>query len=398
MENNPQFRQPGVPPRQPSIQSRKSQLRDKKKKQEQDNLRKWGRRALIIARRTLLVLLTVVVLLVAALAIVANYVFNGPYPEAQKVLVMTLEEASATKWIAPLFMGQEAVDAIIHPPVNNNLSGEQTNTDLIQIDTTGGLSGNSTEWDSHPDGIRIETVGGDTYTAYVMLIRNPAQVYLATSSDKFSKDVPGKRITAAIESEKAIAGINAGAFFDNGTSSSVVGSIPQGLTVSGGKVVWTSGDTPVGTQTAFVGFTNDNKLIVQQGLTADKVAELGIRDGCSFGPVLLMNGTINEAAYNGNSGLNPRTAIGQRADGAVIFVCIDGRQPGALGGTYADIIDIMVEYGAVNACNLDGGSSTVMLYRDPETQKVSMINSYSLLQEEPRRMPTFFMVRPASED
>lgn len=371
-------------------------LPQRRKPRKKKNI-KMRKRAWCILRRTLLVILTLVVLLVAALAIVLDHVLNGPYPEAQKVLVMSLEEASATKWIAPLFMGQAAVDAIIDPPENNNLAGEQTDTDMIQIDLSGGLSGDSTEWDGHPDGIRIETVGGDTYTGYVMLIRDPSSVYLAVSSTSFSTDKPGKRITQAIEDEGAIAGINAGAFYDNGTTSSVVGSIPQGLTVANGEVVWTSGDTPVGEQTAFVGFTNEHKLIVSQGLTASDVEEMGIRDGCSFGPVLLMNGQINEGAYNGNSGLNPRTAIGQRADGAVIFVCIDGRQASSLGGTYKDLIDIMVEYGAVNACNLDGGSSTVMLYRDPETSEVSMVNSYSLLQEEPRRMPTFFMVRP-SED
>ncbi len=371
---------------------RPERRKPRKKKNEMLRKRVW-----CIVRRSLLVLLTLVLLAAAALVIVLDHIFNGPYPEAQKVLVMSLEEASATKWIAPLFLGQEAVDAIIHPALDNNLSGETTNTDLIQIDTSGGLTGDSTEWDSHPDGIRIETVGGDTYTGYVMLIRDPSQVYLATSSETFSTDRPGKRITQAIEDEGAIAGINAGAFYDNGTTSSVVGSIPQGLTVAGGKVVWTSGETPVGAQTAFVGFTNEHKLIVSQGLTKDDVETMGIRDGCSFGPVLLMNGQINEAAYNGNSGLNPRTAIGQRADGAVIFVCIDGRQASSLGGTYADIIDVMVEFGAVNACNLDGGSSTVMLYRDPESGEVSMVNSYSLLQEEPRRMPTFFMVRPGSE-
>ena len=58
-----------------------------------------------------------------------------------------------------------------------------------------------------------------------------------------------------------------------------------------------------------------------------------------------------------------------------------------------DTIDIMVEYGAVNACNLDGGSSTVMLLRD-EAGQVQFVNNVSLLQEEPRRMPTAFMVRP----
>ena len=82
----------------------------------------------------------------------------------------------------------------------------------------------------------------------------------------------------------------------------------------------------------------------------------------------------------------------------MIFVCIDGRQAGSLGGTYADIIDIMVEFGAVNACNMDGGSSSVMMYRDSrglfgDAGQVQMINNYSLLQSQPRKMPNFWMVR-----
>ena len=351
-----------------------------------------------ILRRTLLVILTLVVLLLIGLVILLDHIFNGPFPQAQKVLVMSLEEASATKWIAALFIGQDAVDAIIDPPENNNLEGQETDTDMIQIDLSGGLGGASSEWDAYPDGIRIDTIGGDTYTGYVMIIRDPSRVYLATSSDNFAAAELGKRITQVIEDEGAVAGINAGAFFDDGTTSSAVGSQPQGLTVADGKVVWSTGTTPVGEQTAFVGFTEDHKMVVGQGFTKEDVAELKIRDGCSFGPVLLMNGAPNEGAYNGNSGLNPRTAIGQRGDGAVLFVCIDGRQASSLGGTYKDLIDIMTQYGAVNACNLDGGSSSVMLYRDPETRQVSMINSYSLLQAEPRRMPTFFMVAPASED
>ena len=84
----------------------------------------------------------------------------------------------------------------------------------------------------------------------------------------------------------------------------------------------------------------------------------------------------------------------------MIFVCIDGRQTSSLGGTYADVINIMVEYGAINACNMDGGSSSVMMYRDTTGKlgtagEVSMINNYSLLQSEPRRMPNFWLVREA---
>ena len=160
-------------------------------------------------------------------------------------------------------------------------------------------------------------------------------------------------------------------------------------------MVWKTGSAP---EEGFAGFNQDNVLVVAKTMTADKAMELGIRDGCCFGPVLIMNGEINEEAYNVNSGLNPRTAIGQCADGTVIFLCIDGRQASSLGATYANVIDIMIEYGAVNACNLDGGSSTVMFQRDYETGEINMINSYSLLQEEPRRMPTFYMVRPSSED
>ena len=72
------------------------------------------------------------------------------------------------------------------------------------------------------------------------------------------------------------------------------------------------------------------------------------------------------------------------------------------GGTYADIINIMVEFGAVNACNMDGGSSSVMMYRDErglfgEAGATTMINNYSLLQSQPRRMPNFWMVRKATK-
>ena len=232
-----------------------------------------------------------------------------------------------------------------------------------------------------------------------MIVRDPAQVYMATSTDNFSYSTPGTRITDEIENEGAIAAVNAGAFFDDGTASPKVGSVPLGVVMAGGRCVWYHG-TP--NERGFAGFNEDNILIVAKDVTKAQAEEWGIRDGCGFGPVLIMDGEVNDAAYNKNSGFNPRTAIGQRADGAVIFVCIDGRQTGSLGGTYRDIIDIMVEYGAVNACNMDGGSSSVMLYRDTygrygEAGKVQMMNSYSLMQAEPRRMPNFWMVRPASE-
>ena len=353
-----------------------------------------------IVRRFFLVLFTVIILAVAGLALVMNLVFNGPSPAARNVLTMSLLEPSATKWIPGLFMDKEVVESIRNAG-KTEMTEDTTNTSLVTIHRGGNISSSSSdEWADYPDGIRIDEDKGKTFNAHIMIVRDPSQVYLGLSTyDGFSTSKPGKRLNKAIEDEGAIAAVNAGAFNDDGSANANVGSVPAGLTVSGGKVVSDvyKGLVP---EEGFCGFNTDDVLVVAKSMTAAQAVEQNIRDGCEFGPVLIINGQVNQEVYSGNSGFNPRTAIGQRADGAVIFVCADGRQAGSMGATYKDIIDIMVEYGAVNACNMDGGSSTVMFYRDTygrygEAGQVQMMNSYSVLQSEPRRMPDFWMVRPA---
>ena len=349
-------------------------------------------------RRFLLCFFTLLILLIAALALTLNLIFNGPSESARVVLTMSLTEASATKWVPGLFMDKETVDDIRKKATDTQLD-DVTNTDQIIIDR----GGSETEdlFADHPDGIRIEEVKGKTYNAHVMLIRDPSLVYMATSTDgAFSTSIPGTRINQEIQDEGAVAAINAGAFNDDGTANATVGSVPAGLLMVNGEVRSNAYHelVPVG---GFAGFNKDDVLVVAKTMTPEQALEQNIRDGCEFGPVLIMNGVINEEAYNSNSGYNPRTVIGQRADGVVIFLCVDGRQAGSLGATYRDVTDIMIEFGAVNACNMDGGSSSVMFYHDTQglygnPGEYTMINNYSLFQEEPRRMPNFWMVRPAS--
>ena len=351
-----------------------------------------------IIRRFFLLVFTVIILSVAGVALMFNLIFNGPSPAARDVLTMTLLEPSATKWIPGLFMDKELVEQIRNAGKDEEME-EQTNTDLVTIDRTGGLTAASDEWANYPDGIRIEKYKGKSFNAYIMLVRDPSRVYLGLFTYKgFSTSIPGKRLNVAIEDEKASAAVNAGAFNDDGTAGAQVGSVPAGLTISGGKVVSDVYKGMVPDQ-GFCGFDTDDKLVVAKSMTASQAQELNIRDGCEFGPVLIINGQVNQEVYSGNSGFNPRTCVGQRADGCVIFACADGRQAGSMGATYKDMIDILVEYGAVNACNMDGGSSTIMMYRDVnglygEPGQVQVINSYSVLQSEPRRMPDFWMVRP----
>ena len=256
------------------------------------------------------------------------------------------------------------------------------------------------EWTPYPDGIRIDTYEGENFTAQIMLVRDPSRLYLATSSETLSKDTPGLKIDAAIEKEGAVAAINAGTCWDDGTGSLEVGSVPLGLNLSKGKVVWDS-FSEASPDTGFVGFNRDNILIVANSVTEEEALELGIRDGCASGTVLIVNGNAVDIDH---SGYSPRTAIGQRADGTVILVCTNGRTDEYIGATLPDVIAILQEYGAVNACALLGGSSANMLYRDTqglygETGTVHMFNPESAEHNiftglALRRLPTFWMVKP----
>jgi exopolysaccharide biosynthesis protein len=65
---------------------------------------------------------------------------------------------------------------------------------------------------------------------------------------------------------------------------------------------------------------------------------------------------------------HPRTAAGVTADGrTLILLVIDGRQPGhSLGATLPELADFMIELGAADAVNLDGGGSSTFIYRQPD--------------------------------
>ena len=372
--------------------------RKKKKKKKGSGL--LGR----IIRRFFLLLFTAVILILVALILMMNVIFKGPSPAAREMLTMSLLEPSATKWIPGLFLEPEVLEAI-RTPKSDALAEQTTNTDLISIDRTGILSGSSDEWANHPDGVYIERLSGATYNAHVMVVRDPSKVFMGRSATRYSTEIPGKRLNEVMAEadDSIIAAVNAGAFNDDGTANSYVGSVPAGIVYSEGEFICNQyrGNIPIAeTGGGFVGFNDNDILVVAKSMTEAEAEALNIRDGCEFGPPLIINGEVNQEAYNKASGLNPRTAIGQREDGAVIFVCIDGRQAGSPGGTYRDVTDIMIEYGAVNACNLDGGSSSIMMYRDMyglfgEAGQVQTINSYSVLQSQPRRMPNFWLVRTA---
>ena len=104
----------------------------------------------------------------------------------------------------------------------------------------------------------------------------------------------------------------------------------------------------------------------------------------SPGPVLVKDG---ELQTNLGGGMNPRTCIGQCSDGTILLMVIEGRKPDSMGATYDDIAKIMYDRGAVNAANLDGGTSTC-LYLNGE----SIYSGFRL--DCSRSIPTAFLIAP----
>ncbi|MDO4384785.1 MAG: phosphodiester glycosidase family protein [Clostridia bacterium] len=331
-------------------------------------------------RHVLLVLLTLILAIVTIVVMVVGQFLRGPSPTASDLVVQTLMESSALKFVPYLFLFEKTDEAI----QRNTLvvPEEATDASLVTVrahsfaDETGD-SETGEVFDEN--GVRIEEVVGPTYRGYMMIVRDPAQVMVGVSHNPFSKAHAGKKVNEIIDSYDAVGGINAGAFYDaNGTGN---GGEPLGLVYSEGKRLNRADN---GAYKTVVGFDKDNILRVGT-YTSDEAEKIGLRDAVAFGPALIVNGKA--ATIKGNSsGLNPRSAIGQRSDGAVLLLAIDGRQANSFGASYADLIKVMQDYGAVNACNLDGGSSTVMYY-EGEQKNDGMAISAS------RRLPTAWIVK-----
>jgi len=208
-----------------------------------------------------------------------------------------------------------------------------------------------------------------------MVVYDPSRVKVATL-DYYDYNAPGLTLSQLVQKYDCVAGVNGGKYDDEigmGT-----GGMPEGVIFSEGQLRF--GDP--GTSYEIYGFTNDNVLVVGR-MTAGYAQSIGMRDAVSFGTSLIVNG--KSAQYSGSgSGLNPRTAIGQRENGDVLLLVIEGRQPSSLGATMGDLITIMEEYGAVNAANLDGGMSSSMYYNGED-----VVSSCTLGF---REMPSAFVV------
>ena len=278
----------------------------------------------------------------------------GPYENTKKVFVSTVL-GTRHAYLITNFMSQDTINEILgvnkeeetKEQVTKNIA---TDIDKIKVKYTSG------------DDISRYDIHTNRYTGYVLEIKNPLGVKVAMT--KYIGKI-GQKTSEMAEEHNAIAAINGGAFVDessDGTLYAGTGAEPGGFVISGGKVIYPKNNIKKNNVENVIAFTKGGKLIVGDH-TLVELQKLDVQEAMCFRrPNIIINGEPQVKDKNAD-GLNPRTAVGQKEDGTVIFVVIDGRKITSPGASIYDVQQIMLDRGAINAGALDGGYSSTMYYK-----------------------------------
>jgi len=283
------------------------------------------------------------------------FLMYGPYNGFRNWLITTAMTTMNHQYLATWFYSDETINDVL---VNNKIiePKDDSNLSLIDIDT------NKLVTNMYKDDYDKEILDRDENALYKIIkikekgfegflaaVYDPSKISLVTSQN-YNR---GEYLVDMANRTGAVLAINGGGFDDAGGVGD--GGSPTGIVISNGKIIssnWSG--------RGLIGFTNDNKLFLGK-INAQQAIDMGIRDAVEFGPFLIVNGEVSSVVGNGGYGIHPRSVIGQRKDGIVLFLVIDGRRITSMGADMDDLIDIMQRYGAVNAANLDGGNSSVLV-------------------------------------
>ncbi len=330
-------------------------------------LRGFGRALSLLA-------VTLLCLALSLLGIV--WVFEkGPSPTLTAAFCSSVRETSAIRWMSRIFLSDEELGAYIQERTAEQET-EQVNTSLIRVAAREAAAAETQE-ELEPE---LVDISYGNCRGKLLIVPDPTRVILGYAGDHVSGR--GLQLTEMVELCGGIAGINAGGFVDdNGLSN---GGTPTGIVICDGKLVF---GNELG-RYSVIGLDRDGVLIVGTMSPAEAL-EAGVIWGVSFvthdgiASSLIINGEVQ--TQNLGPGVNPRTAIGQREDGALLLLVLDGRGVRTLGATLENVVDILQQYGAVNAANLDGGSSSVMVWDGEIVNVCASVTG-------PRSIPTGFIV------
>lgn len=311
------------------------------------------------------------------------FILYGPYNNFRTWLITTAMATMNHQYYCKWFYS----DDVINDVLNSNYvkeSDESSNPNLITFDKNGNYKNEYEKEILEHDKddlykiIKFKVNGCD---AYLAAIYDPSKISVGISK-WLGKS--GQYIYDMAKEQDAVLAINGGGFFDPNYNSN--GANPLGITISSGKII---SDAAYNSNSGgVIGIDENNKLLLLRNITANEALDMGIRDAVTMGPFLIVNGKTADIKGNGGWGYAARTAIGQRSDGIVLFLVVDSNEFRTKGASMKDLAEIMENYGAINAANLDGGTSSAIV------ENGELLNDPidSALRHKTRGIPTIFKV------
>ena len=303
------------------------------------------------------VLLTLFLIFYGEAFIFMLFTFYGPLNGFREWLITTamptMEHQRYCKW----FYSDKEIEKVMSKNYIEE-SGESTKKELIdRKEVTKYKDEYERQILEHEEGekYKIVKLEVDGMQGFLAAIYDPTSIKVEVTQELGSR---GEYVTHMAQRNDALLAINGGGFMDPGGSS--WGGTPTGITISNGKII-TNNEYGRATDTGgIVGFTEDGTLMLLKVNKGEEALKQGVTNAVSWGPYLIVNGVTSKVNGNGGWGPGARSAIGQRRDGVVLMLVIDSNASRTKGATMADLAEIMERYGAVNASNLDGGTSSVM--------------------------------------
>jgi exopolysaccharide biosynthesis protein len=301
--------------------------------------------------KCVLVLLFIIFELVFTTVTVPFMVYYGPFKNVKTTVIGASMTTSSLKWLVTSFISDEKIKQI--------MSGQKIDS-IVQDKPNDKNFGVKVE-KKNDNSIERYDITGKRFKGYVLIINDPTRVKVGYST-MLGKE--GQLTSEIAIYNKAIAAINGGAFTD-GVSGSLytgTGANPEGIIMSDGKIIFNNIKSE-NEKVDIIALTKSGKLLVGES-TINEMKKNGVTQAVSFGPALIVNGKKTINSGEGGWGIAPRSAIAQRKDGAIILIAIDGRELSSLGATLKEVQDELYNFGAYNAANLDGGSSSTLFYND----------------------------------
>ena len=324
---------------------------NKKKSKHAKNIEntKKGKKKKTTKQKIFLVVKIIITLIILGVIGIFLFFKTSLFQKYKELWVVTAMSTMNHQYLATWFLSDEEIQEIMSKlEVQNN---EDSNSDEIKIAISS---------ENKKEEIKVDKITGKNYVGYVMTIPDASKVSLVDGR----KSNRGSKLSEIVNNNKAIAGINAGGFADDGGVGS--GNVLCDATIINKKLLYGNKTSKY----SLIGLSSDKKLVLGK-YTYQQAMNAGIESAVEFGPYLIVNGK-NQITNASSGGIHPRMGIGQKKDGTFIFVVVDGRQPGySIGTNLLEMQNIFNRYEAYNAANLDGGSSATMYYNGKVVNKTS---------------------------